>query len=246
MKEWLPFDPRYLAAVSIVFCIFLAIKGREFSPFLPSFRMISAGVLSRQILILAIVAGMIMIFTDAVIMQYVQTRLEDPMIKGIHQFGKAISRNVGFWLVISAGYVVAVFLRKPRLRQITFGVLMSTVLTGLICHLMKFLFLRARPYGELGPHSFFNLRGLTENEHVFQSLPSGDVALVAGAAAYLFWTVRSNWVRLFIILLPVTTAFSRVYAMKHWPSDALTSIGIGLIVACILNKGASCKTPIPA
>src|SRR3989338_9455101 len=116
MKEWLPFDPRYLAAVSVVFCVFLAIKGCEFSPFLPSFRMISAGVLSRQILILAAAAGLIMVFADAGVMQYVQARLEDSLFKGISQFGRVISRNVEFWLVISAGYVAAVFLHKPRLK----------------------------------------------------------------------------------------------------------------------------------
>jgi membrane-associated phospholipid phosphatase len=114
---------------------------------------------------------------------------------------------------------------------VVFSALLSSFVTALIVTVFKFLSLRARPYAEFGPFSFFNFHGLTQDARAFQSFPSGDVGVVAGAAAYLFFTTKNRFSGVLIFLLPLCTAFARMSANKHWPSDTLFAIGLGLIAA---------------
>lgn len=172
-------------------------------------------------------------FFDQAILRWIQSG-KDSYLAGIIHFGDTISRNVEFWIVLGALNLLALLSRKENLKDFAFGIFLGSALTGLIGHLLKFVFLRARPYGGFGPFSFFNIQGLTEGEHVFQSLPSGDVLLVSGASAFLFFALKNQVSRGLVFLFPLTTAVYRVAENKHWPSDTLASIGLSLIVAFFL------------
>ena len=101
-------------------------------------------------------------------------------------FGRTIGKNNYFWYTLLALYLIPAILRKTSLRRYAFGILVASALTALIVTLLKFIFLRARPSANAGCLSFFNLEGLTKDMSDFQSFPSGDVSLVAGASFYLF------------------------------------------------------------
>ena len=170
----------------------------------------------------------LLFFLDPALLRGIQA-LDSPYIQGMSDFGAQISRNL--WIGLIGAYWISFLTNQKRFCRFVFGMFLSTALTGLVGHGLKLVFLRARPYGNLGPFSFFNLGGLTQNDRVFQSLPSGDVSITAGATCYLFYALRGNYFRWFVLLIPLSTAFSRVDLNRHWPSDTLAAIGVGIIVA---------------
>jgi membrane-associated phospholipid phosphatase len=156
--------------------------------------------------------------------------------EGIVTFGRTIGKNTYFWYTLLVLYLIPAILRKSSLRRYAFGILVSSAFTALIITALKFIFLRARPSAGAGSLSFFNLEGLTKDMSEFQSFPSGDVSLVAGASFYLFFTVRNAWVRWVFLALPLTTALARIHLNRHWPSDTLASIFIAIFIGFWIEK----------
>ncbi len=146
------------------------------------------------------------------------------------RFGSCLGWPAYVWTILVIGYIVGMIAKKETISQYTSGALFSSALTALAAILLKLVFLRARPPANLGPFSFFNLEGLLKGKGMFQSLPSGDVAIIAGACAYVFYLLKDSFWRWLILLLPLCTAYARISLNKHWPSDTLASIGFSLIL----------------
>lgn len=167
---------------------------------------------------------------------------DEPLYRLIHQIdthlfqktaqlGGVIGRNVNFWYGMIAIYAVNLFFRKKGRRMFAFGLMLSGMLSGFVTYLMKTTFLRARPEAFQGAYSFFHWESLKDGDNLFRSLPSGDVALVAGACAFLFFMARKTVWRWLVLLLPILTAFSRILTESHWPSDTILAFGIGILAA---------------
>lgn len=187
---------------------------------------------SLSILLCFSVSVVGVLFLDSILREKIQS-FHGSYAQFFLSFGKLLSKQI--WMGLIALYFIGFITNLERFRKMVFGALLSGAVTGLISHGLKHIFLRARPEGNLGHFSFFNLDGLLRDKHVFQSFPSGDVAVVAGAAFYFFYAVKNNFVRWFFILLPFINAYFRVSVNRHWPSDTLMSIGIGLIVAQLIH-----------
>jgi membrane-associated phospholipid phosphatase len=149
-------------------------------------------------------------------------------------FGRMISRDINPWFVMIACYGFGLLARRLVWSQIALDSLLSSAITVVLSQAFKFSFLRARPFGGYGPYSFFNLDGLLHDEGTFQSFPSGDVAVIAGAAAFLFCAARGRFWRWAIMIFPVATAISRISLDRHWPSDTFFSIGLGFVAARLI------------
>ncbi len=152
------------------------------------------------------------------------------LMKYIAEFGSFISDNLKFWILLAGTHLILRLLQKEVWAKKFLGAVLGSALTGLVVHLSKFVFFRARPYTGLSPFSFFDFQGFLSDNRGFQSFPSGDVALVAGAASYFFYSSRHPLRRL-IFLLPVSTALARVYLDRHWVSDTVGSIWVSLILS---------------
>ena len=148
------------------------------------------------------------------------------------QLGGYLSKNTVLWITLSSLYFLSFIARHKLSSEILYGVLLATAFTGIVSQITKFIFVRARPYSDLGPFSFFNWDGMRKD--MYQSLPSGDVALVAGASFLAFYSVRNLYLKAFLLILPLAAAFFRVVENKHWPSDTLVSIGIGMMVGFLV------------
>ncbi len=172
-------------------------------------------------------------FFDAQLLVLLQT-FHDPLSDFLVNFGGFFGRDLNLYFILTGCYLLALIVKRKNWSKIIFGALLTSILTALGSHILKVTFLRARPYGNLGPYSFFHLSGLTKMKSLFQSLPSGDVAIVAGATSYLFCTLKNRYSRWLIFLTPFSTAFSRVSLNRHWPSDTLLSIGVSLMMACLV------------
>lgn len=178
-------------------------------------------------LVLLPVLGM-MIFDAAVLPLVVNAK--GPLFHGMRKLGESLSKNSEIWMALFGIYFWSLWRKARRVSETCVGVILATGLTCLAVLLFKFAFLRARPYSIEGPYSFFNPTGITEDAHAFQSLPSGDVGIIAGIASYLFFLFKHP-VRWAFFIFPLCTAFSRIYNEKHWPSDTLASVILSLLAA---------------
>ena len=169
-------------------------------------------------------------FADPVLLRHIQA-LHAPVAQGVVILGRFIGKNNNFWKILLTIYFLAIALRQEVWSKTAFGAILASVLTGLASTGLKWTFLRYRPDGNPNSLSFFNWDGLVKDNNLFQSFPSGDVALVTGACTYFFYAFKNHAFRWGIFLLPLATAFSRVSVNRHWPSDTLFSIFLGLVVA---------------
>lgn len=235
-KGWL-FYSRHLTGVALALILFLEIRKGYFKGFGQYLKSLSWESYRLFFLILPVLTALVL-FWDVALLHQVQA-IANPHIHFIIEFGGHAGKKL--WVFIVGSYMVTCLINWERGRRLVFGALLGSALTGLVCYGLKFLFLRARPGSELGSFSFFNPNGLLKDENMFQSLPSGDVAIVAGAVSYFFYACRKHYVCWPLFLLPVSTAFSRVSLNDHWPSDTVLAIGISLIAAQFLRNYQTVK-----
>lgn len=156
---------------------------------------------------------------------------QGPFWAAVLLIGRNVGENVKFWYFLILFYWLTRALRSAKGASTAFSMLLSSGLAGLCAHLFKFLFMRARPYAETGPYSLFNHHEILHASRAHQSLPSGDVALVAGAAGYLFFSVSNPFLRVLILLFPLVNAYARVNLNRHWPSDTVAAMMLGCLAA---------------
>ena len=186
--------------------------------------------------------GMAAVTADPYLLKLIRESAH-PFSKFIASFGGFLGRNIHPWAMVFLLYIAGWVSRRRVLSKVAFGCLVSAVLASICTFLLKFIFLRARPYAMMGHLSFLNWAGLSEDARKFQSFSSGDVAVVAGIVFYLFITLKQHFLKWFLVLLPLSTAFSRIAANKHWPSDTFISMAVGFIVArfVIHHERIDCK-----
>lgn len=117
------------------------------------------------------------------------------------------------------------FLKQPRLVRVSIGTLEAMTLAGLFVQIPKSAFGRARPSRELGPYTF---DGPNLFDTGFHSLPSGHAAVSGAIAGVLLGEFDSIIVDTLAFILVGCTAFERVYADRHWASDAFLGSAVGV------------------
>ena len=183
-------------------------------------------------LLLGVPFLMVLLFPfDAFLLHAVQSLAAYPFFASVAKFGSLISDNIMFWIVLLAVHLLLRLAKQETGSQRFFGAILASVVTGFVCHGLKFTFLRARPYTGLSPFSFFNHAGFMSDPRAFQSFPSGDVAIVSGAAGYFFHAFPNRILRWLLFLLPLATAFARVSLNRHWVSDTVGSLWLGLTLS---------------
>ncbi len=66
------------------------------------------------------------------------------------------------------------------------------------------------------------------------SFPSGHTQNIAGTFGSIFAFFKRNWLRIVSIVIIILVSFSRMYLGVHTPLDVLTSLGIALVLVCVL------------
>ena len=176
-----------------------------------------------------LLAALLMIF-DPMLLPLVQNQ-DSLLASFVTSFGGSMGRSSNCWIFLIVCYLIAWLAKLKKERKLLFGALLSSFITSGLATFFKFLLLRARPEAELGPYSFFHFEGLIYDERMFQSFPSGDVAVVAGAAVFFFYALKNRVAKWLIFLLPLCTAFARVSVNRHWPSDTAIAMSLGWIAA---------------
>ncbi len=216
----------------IVFVLFWAIFLLEwrkgyFAQFKSYLKNVQFNFYFRLFLLFAALTVCLML-VDAPLLQEVQA-IQRPIFKSVLNLGAWLGKKCNLWAVVMVGYFLVLLFKNEKISRIIFGALLSMGLTVNVSFIIKHVLMRARPFNNLGPFSFFNLDGLLQDKNALQSFPSGDVAVVAGVACFLFYTVKNSFLRYALLIFPLATALSRVWLNRHWPSDAIFSIGLGFI-----------------
>lgn len=222
-------NPKLITAVLLIaVCLAEIRKGyfKGFKTYLKSAPWKSLALVSLLTALLVIVTA----FFDRPVLQFIQD-INHSFFQMIVDLGGYLGKGQNLWTLVCWLYLVAFVLRLEKARLLLFSSLLASFIASLMTTILKFTILRARPEAQLGPFSFFNWKGLIEDDRFFQSFPSGDVAVVAGAAIYLFFSLKNRYVKWLFLLFPIFTACARVNANRHWPSDTLASIGLGVLAA---------------
>ena len=177
---------------------------------------------------LLVLAGLVLL--DPRLLKFFHS-LEGPAPALLAGWGSAMGKNHYFWTALIAFYFLSYLFVRRGVPGVAFGIIFSAAVSGTVAHGLKYVFLRARPDSNFGAYHFLNWDGLLQDKRMFQSFPSGDVALVAGAAGFLFFSVKNRVLRWGALLLPFATALGRMDLNRHWPSDTFASILIGLVIA---------------
>ena len=231
-KQLIHFHHKYLTAVLLIAVLLLELRKGYFKGAWGRLR----GLPYRRyvmMILAALVASVILMFGDVGVRAWIQAQ-PSSSVGWFMNFGGIMGRSTNCWTALGWAYLAFYVARYGTGRRVIFGTLFSSFVTGLLATLFKFTFLRARPYGGFGSLSFFNFAGLSQDSRVYQSFPSGDVAVVAGCAGYLLfisrdWRWGGGYLRWALLLLPLATAFARVAIDKHWPSDTIFSLGLGMV-----------------
>jgi membrane-associated phospholipid phosphatase len=224
----LPIKP--LAAAFVAACIVREIRCgyfKSFKSYLPSVKFKAL----VQILALTVCVAGCALIIDQPLAGWARAQTA-VFFTEISRLGGLMGKGANPWFFMGIVYCLAALLKRERWSRVSFACMLSSAITAVAANLLKITFLRARPFMNWGDLSFFNYQELFHHKKDnFFSFPSGDVAVVAGAAAYLFYSVQNIYFRSLFLVLPLMTAFSRIYKNKHWPSDTLFSIGLGLAAA---------------
>ncbi len=227
--EYIPtFSPKPLAGILIVLIVFCEIRRGYFSNFKNRAKQACSAL--RFLPILFSFTGLAMLMLADPVLRTALQSLQTPVFTAWASLGHQIGKNT---LAVLIGiYLITFLARAPKkYSHFIFSASLASAVTGIATTAIKFMILRARPYSDLGAFSFFNLSGFWQDERAFQSFPSGDVAMIAGAAGYLFHRLRAWRLRWLILLLPLSTAFARVAYNRHWPSDTIASLLLGLALS---------------
>lgn len=230
MEEWMWLFAKALTGLIVVLVFYLEWSKGYFKE-LPSYLYSRPSKFHLLFLMFLFVFSLLILSLDFSLRAVIQEAYKLYFFKAVVAIGSFLGRSTNLWPMLASFYLLTGPLKGKSWQKIIFGMLLASVVTGLGIHILKFTFLRARPYADLGPLSFFNFDGLLHNDRAFQSFPSGDTAVCAGAVAYLFYALRRKLASRLLLLLPVATALARVSLNRHWPSDTVFSIGIAFLVA---------------
>lgn len=236
MPEWIMYvtQPKAMMIAMVALMVIMEISRgyfRELGGYVRNLPLRRTGV----ILSVGAAAVLSVIAADAQILGAVRSIGPDSFPKKVLiDFGGYLGKFFGLWLILGALYVFFSLLRFRHQASCFFSAALSSALSGGLAHGIKHIAQRARPYTEEGPFRFFDFHGFSDNARAYQSFPSGDVAVVAGAAAFLFLYFQGKPWRWIFMFLPVLTALSRVWNNKHWPSDTLFSLAVGFAAASLV------------
>lgn len=158
--------------------------------------------------IVLFVVFLLSFFVDIPLREFFKS-IQNPYITQIMLFVSSI--QVVFLII----FLVVFFIIKKR-NDLLFYSLISLLISSLIVFLIKSLYFRPRPFVDIGLPS---IDGSTNS-----SFPSGHVNRYSSLLPF-FWLYKN--MRLFIILIVILVAISRMYLQAHYLSDVIFGFMIG-------------------
>ena len=136
---------------------------------------------------------------------------------------------ISFILYFASLFNKAIFNKNTRKNILWFG--LSLFIVAAVAGVLKFVIGRYRPYALINNQILINYKHFCLKD-ICHASPSGHSCLSA-AALYCFSKIFNKWwLTIICALLAVTIALSRVVIYKHYVSDVVFGLYLGLI--CVL------------
>ena len=156
--------------------------------------------------------------------EWVQSGFTEDVIRIANRFGGGMNPVlvVVFFLVAGVAY------RERRWVSYAIAMGISGLAAGILAQIVKHLVGRARPELWLGAAHY--APGSST------SFPSGHTVGAFALAGVLMVGSRSWPLRVIAFLLAFLVGVSRILAFRHWPSDVLASMVLGLVTAWVVTR----------
>ncbi|MBN1302294.1 MAG: phosphatase PAP2 family protein [Melioribacteraceae bacterium] len=118
-------------------------------------------------------------------------------------------------------------------RKFGFEILQSMIYSGALTHSLKFIIGRSRPFTGGGPFSFSPFQSFNDENW---SLPSGHATAAFSLSTIISQNVSSDFLKYFVFIPALVTAYSRVDYDVHWTSDVFLGAAIGYFSAKFISK----------
>ncbi|HUP45529.1 MAG TPA: phosphatase PAP2 family protein [Thermoanaerobaculia bacterium] len=175
------------------------------------------GVLAGLVLVV-----MTWVFLDAPLLAFaerIQSDTTRTMVRYTNRFGGGMNPPMIVIFFALAGLAY----RTNRWIGYAAAMVVASLGSGLVAHILKLTVGRTRPELWLGP--FHYARGSAN------SFPSGHTVGAFALAGVLFFASKSLALRLTAIALACAVGVARILAFRHWASDVVASACLGLIAA---------------
>jgi len=119
-------------------------------------------------------------------------------------------------------------------RRVAFALPLVFALSGLGSYAVKAAVGRPRPFMLEQPPPTFNSTWERRLDRRYHSFPSSDVMVAAGLATVLFLMLERGRARYAVFAIPVYSAFGRIIIARHYPSDCLAAVMLGIAATWLL------------
>lgn len=181
--------------------------------------------------IVAIVGTTIIFSVDKPVSDYFIS-IEDNIPQVIQDYGWNYGNPENNYMLTGAVYLTALFTNNDKLRRTGVLLISSASSAGLIQHISKSVFGRARPRsGE----SNVTFKPLTDDKN-FHSFPSGHMILSFTNSYAISKQFNNKWVKGGILFLGAIPGISRLWDGAHWFSDIFLSTAISIATVEAIDK----------
>ena len=126
------------------------------------------------------------------------------------------------------------------LKKYILAVIFTLLSTQITVNVMKVLFARARPSITVNPDKFYGIMTLIKNTSYWKgsyvSFPSGHTITIWGTIWILSFIIKSKAIKIPLFVLGILVGISRIYLLRHWTTDVVTSIILSYFIAKFVHK----------
>ncbi|OPJ63846.1 phosphatase PAP2 family protein [Clostridium oryzae] len=161
---------------------------------------------------------------DAAILLFIKNNMHSYLMDKTMIFMTRLGNGGLIWFVICILLILSKRYRRAGFTALTALVITTILGEGIIKHIVR----RARPFTNIEDMKLLIARPIS------YSFPSGHTGASFAAA-----TVLSKYFKkysLFIFVLAVLIAFSRLYLYVHYPTDVLAGVILGIISGIMANS----------
>ena len=150
----------------------------------------------------------------------------------------------GYFELLLTIVLLSLFLSNKQkynhLKKYILAIIFTLLSTQIIVNIMKVLFARARPSITIDPDKFYGIMTMIKDSSFWKgsyvSFPSGHTITIWGTIWILSFIIKSKAIKIPLFVLGILVGISRIYLLRHWTTDVVTSIILSYFIAKFVHK----------